>query len=103
MALEKKSWLGHPACWPTRGPNILALKLSSGKIIRLHISSLATGCQLYASYSVELEKRINSWLELDKKEAQSLAIEYALEWNEAKTKKEIEFEEKLISEGKSIK
>lgn len=51
---------------------------------------------------MELEKRINSWLELDKKDAQSLAIEYALEWNEAKTKKEVEFEEKLISEGKSI-
>lgn len=103
MTLEKKSWLGNPISWPTKGPNILALKLSSGKIIRLHISSLATGCQLYASYSVELEKRINSWLALDKKEAQSLAIEYALEWNEAKTKKEIEFEEKLIEENKVLK
>ena len=103
MALEKKSWLGHPACWPTKGPNILALKLSSGKIIRLHISSLATGCQLYATYSIDLEKRINNWLELDRKEAQALAIEYALEWNDAKTKKEIEFEEKTIKGRKPRK
>lgn len=103
MALEKKSWLGHPACWPTRGPNILALKLSSGKIIRLHISSLATGCQLFATYSIDLEKRISSWLELDRKEAQDLAIEYALEWNDAKTKKEIEFEEKTSKGRKSRK
>lgn len=103
MALEKNSWLGHPACWPTRGPNILALKLSSGKIIRLHISSLATGCQLFATYSIDLEKRISSWLELDRKEAQDLAIEYALEWNDAKTKKEIEFEEKTSKGKKSRK
>ena len=103
MALEKNSWLGHPACWPTRGPNILALKLSSGKIIRLHISSLATGCQLFATYSIDLEKRISSWLELDRKEAQDLAIEYALEWNDAKTKKEIEFEEKTSKGRKSRK
>ena len=103
MALEKNSWLGHPACWPTRGPNILALKLSSGKIIRLHISSLATGCQLFATYSIDLEKRISSWLELDRKEAQDLAIEYALEWNDAKTKKEIEFEEKTSKGRKSMK
>ena len=78
MNLNKKSWLGDKKSWPTSNFNILALQLPNGKIIRLYISSFATGCQLYAGYSEELEKRIKLWLSLDKEKRIDLSIAYVL-------------------------
>ena len=103
IALEKKSWLCDPRCWPTEGRNILALRLSDGKIIRLHISSLSTGCQLYASYSADLEERINLWLSArDKKDLRPAAIEYALEWNKLLTESEITLHKKRIEDSEQL-
>lgn len=74
----------------------LALRLSSGKIIRLHISTMATGCYLYATYSKELEERINLWMALKKKDAMKVAIDYALEWNRLQTEAAIKAQEIAI-------
>ena len=98
--LEKGAWLGNPIAWPTKGTNILALRLASGKIIRLHISTIATGCYLYATYSKDLEERINLWQALQKKDAIKLAVEYALEWNRLKTEGELA-EQKRIEDAAS--
>lgn len=102
-SLEKKSWLCDPRCWPTEGTNILALRLNDGKIIRLHISSLSTGCQLYASYSKDLEERINLWLSAQaKKDLRPAAVEYALEWNKIATESEINFQKRVVDEAGGV-
>ena len=103
MQLGKGSWLGRAEAWPTIRGNILALQLSNGRIIRLHISNLSTGCQLYGSYCKDLEERIKIWQGLDKKNAKSLAIEYALEWNRIQTEEEVKLQEEIIRRNKQFK
>lgn len=102
IALDKCAWLGNPVSWPTKGTNILALRLSSGKIIRLHISTMATGCYLYATYSKELEERINLWVALKKKDAMKVAIDYALEWNRLQTEAAIKAQEIAIQQSEKL-
>lgn len=92
----------NPVSRPTKGTNILALRLSSGKIIRLHISTMATGCYLYATYSKELEGRINLWMALKKKDAMKVAIDYALEWNRLQSEAAIKVQEIGIQQSEKL-
>lgn len=103
LILEQASWLQSPISWPTNGKNILALKLNNDRIVRLFISSRATGCKLYAYYSPLLERNIKAWFSIDEDTRLNIARENYFQWYMDMTEYEDKEMEEIIKSREQFK
>lgn len=100
--LNKSSLLGNKVARLSDNNNILALKLGNNKIIRLFISSKATGCKLHAVYSPIIERDIKVWFSLDKETRQKIAYAYYINGYKATAEVKIAEENEILKRKKEV-